>query len=61
MDENDRGIVTADPKAYRKEVAYAFPIPLPGGRSGDKDLKASPLLIKALHEQGWLPPEEGNQ
>jgi hypothetical protein len=53
-EDETRQVIAADPKAYRKAIAYDFPIPVPGGRPEDKLIKASPYLIKALKEKQWI-------
>jgi hypothetical protein len=50
----NRPILPQDPQAYRKPIAGTFRRPLPGGFPGDRDIKASPYLIKALLDREWI-------
>jgi len=53
-EDEDRLIVPADPKAYQKEIAGSYRRALPGGLPEDRELKASPYLVKALKEREWI-------
>lgn len=53
-DEENTVLPAQDPKAYRKPVAYNFPWPRPGGLPGDREITASPYLIKALRDREWI-------
>jgi hypothetical protein len=52
QDDENRGVFVADDKAYRKEIAGDFGFPCK--RESDKDLKASPSLLKVLKEKRWI-------